>query len=193
MYRNEPPHFSNPYMNQVNSQARVPFNMQRNYNPPPMQPNNMGYNQGPRQNNMRYQGGYQARQNFGQNRAFPINTPRVAQAAPTGLGLAGLGKGLNMSKLLTGTQNMISTVTQAIPIYQQVKPLMSNSKVLTGAVKKFFGSGKSETSSTRKSHEVIHNPEVYEKGTKINKPAPQQTAQSSQDLREEKGPNRPFF
>lgn len=102
------------------------------------------------------------------------------------LGAAGAGASkLTLSKVLNGTENLIATVNQVIPIYQQVKPLWDNSKILKNAVKKVFPTRQATQQSTRK--EVIQDPEII---TPQAKESPKQKVEQPE---EQKEPNRPFF
>ena len=88
-----------------------------------------------------------------------------------------------LSKILTGTENMIATVNQVIPIYQQVKPLFSSSKLIKGMVTKIFpfvSRTKTATSETINEEDVeIINPTKTKKTTTTNE--------------EQIEPNKPFF
>lgn len=97
---------------------------------------------------------------------------------------ASAGK-LTLSKVLNGTENLIATVNQVIPIYQQVKPLWDNSKILKNAVKKVFPTRQGVRQESRK--EVIQDPEII---TPQAKESPKQKVEQPE---EQKEPNRPFF
>lgn len=92
---------------------------------------------------------------------------------------------LTLSKVLNGTENLIATVNQVIPIYQQVKPLWDNSKILKNAVKKVFPTRQAAQQSMKK--EVIQDPEII---TPQAKESPKQKVEQPE---EQKEPNRPFF
>lgn len=121
------------------------------------------------------------------NMNIPFSTPRMRQPNALGSSLFKGGQSLNktftFSRFLNGTQNVIETVNSAIPIYQQVKPLFSNSKVLTSAIKKVFNnkasSLKTKPSTTSTSSENIKLKEEE----KTEKPS----------YKEQNQPNRPFF
>lgn len=97
---------------------------------------------------------------------------------------ANAGK-LTLSKVLNGTENLIATVNQVIPIYQQVKPLWDNSKILKNAVKKVFPVRQATQPNPKK--EVIRDPEII-----TPEPKERKTVKVEQP-EEQKEPNRPFF
>lgn len=93
-----------------------------------------------------------------------------------------------LSKVLTGTENVIATINQAIPIYQQVKPLWENTKGIRKALKKVVPFSFTR-SSNKENKEVITDPEIItpKKETKEEK-------KTSYDTYEEQNePNQPFF
>lgn len=87
-----------------------------------------------------------------------------------------------ISKILSSTENVVATINQAIPIYQQVKPLWDNSKKLRTAIKRIFPI-KSPQDDTQK--EVYDNPEV------VSKDAKKDTRKD--DYVEDNNPHQPFF
>ncbi len=88
-----------------------------------------------------------------------------------------------LSKVLSGTENIIATVNQVIPLYQQVKPLFSNSKIIKGVATKLFPFTNRET-KTFNNTEVVDDVEIVDKSKyKANKV----------DTEEQKEPNKPFF
>lgn len=150
---------------------------------------------GPMNQNMRQ--GFQQPANA---RSVPFNTPRSATAAAAtatagrGLLSGGIAKGFNISKILGGTQNMIATVNQAIPIYQQIKPLVTNSKAVTSAVKKFFKPAATATSQSTSTHrEVITDPEIITPNRTRTESKPEEKKEFKDEFVEQKKPNRPFF
>lgn len=58
----------------------------------------------------------------------------------------GIGSKITLSGILTGAQKTIGTVNQIVPLYNQVKPMFENSKVLLNVIKGFKGT---ETSKNR--------------------------------------------
>ena len=68
-----------------------------------------------------------------------INTANVGRtltnAAKPTLGLTGLFKKFNFSSFLNGASKTLNVVNQAIPIYYQVKPMISNAKTMFKVMK----------------------------------------------------------
>ncbi|MCH5180916.1 MAG: hypothetical protein J1F32_06860 [Erysipelotrichales bacterium] len=123
--------------------------------------------------------GQQSMNPFSRGLNNPINTPinrmpikpPVRAAAPK----------FTFSKFLNGTQQVIETVSSAIPLYTQVKPLFSGMHGVTKSIKNSLFSKK----STKK--EYIDNPEIITPKKSMKKD------DIHEDLHEETGPNRPFF
>lgn len=112
----------------------------------------------------------------------PIRTPnaRMPVTPPTRVKVPKM----TFSKFLNGTQEVIETVTTAIPLYTQVRPLFSGAKGIGKSVKNvLFRSSKSK--------EYISNPEIISPKETINKKPSQKTF--SETFKEENTPNRPFF
>ncbi len=119
---------------------------------------------------------------YNQSRNFrPINTPRLK--SPIKPPARAIAPKFTLSKFLSGTQEVISTISTAIPLYTQVKPLFAGAKGLTkGLTSKLFRSRSTE------SKEVITNPEIITpKETKKKAPKTEYTYE------EENSPNKPFF
>lgn len=97
--------------------------------------------------------------------------------------LGSISSKATLSKVLSGTENVIATVNQVIPLYQQVKPLFSNSKIIKGVASKLFPFTNRQT-STLNNAEVVDDVEIVDKTKyKTNKV----------DTEEQKEPNKPFF
>lgn len=88
-----------------------------------------------------------------------------------------------LSKVLSGTENIIATVNQVIPLYQQVKPLFSNSKIIKGVATKLFPFTNRQTAAFNTA-EVVDDVEIVDK-TKYKA--------KKIDTEEQKEPNKPFF
>lgn len=127
---------------------------------------------------------YQSPQYYNNQRMNrPINPPKSKTPFKTPARV-GIPK-FTFSKFLTGTQEVISTISTAIPLYTQVKPLLSGARGLTkGLANKFFHSQKNS------SKEVISNPEII---TPKEEKKNHTTHTYSYDFQEENKPNKPFF
>lgn len=123
---------------------------------------------------------------FNNNRMFnqPINTPRSKMPIKVPSRSISMPK-LTFSKFLNGTQEVISTVATAIPLYTQVKPLFGGLKGITkGITSKLF-----KTNNKKVETEIIDNPEIITPNEKKNKSEPN----STHEFKEQNSPNRPFF
>lgn len=113
----------------------------------------------------------------------PINTP--INHIPIKPPLRAATSKLTLSKFLSGTQQVIDTVNTAIPLYTQVKPLISGVGSVTKSLKdKFLNSSKKVVSK----NEYIANPEIITPKKNLDK-----SNKVNIDITEEKKPNRPFF
>ena len=114
-----------------------------------------------------------------QFRNIPLSIPKGSffrNASPL------LGQGLTkgtFSRFISGTENIISTINQMIPLYQQIKPMFSSSSVLKGAFSKMF-KRQTQTKTTR---------EIYEDVEVVN---PKKSTKNTID-EEQFSPNKPFF
>ncbi len=119
---------------------------------------------------------------YNQNRNFrPINTPRLKN--PIKPPSRAIAPKFTLSKFLNGTQEVISTISTAIPLYTQVKPLFAGAKGLTkGLTSKLFRSRSTEAK------EVITNPEII-----TPKEAKKKAPKTEYTYEEENSPNKPFF
>lgn len=69
----------------------------------------------------------------------------IASSISKGGLLSKLGTGkMSLSGILTGAQKTIGTVNQIIPLYNQIKPMVQNSKVLLSVAKGIKGDGTSK-------------------------------------------------
>lgn len=85
-----------------------------------------------------------------------------------------------LSKFLSGSQEVIATISTAIPLYTQVKPLLSGAKNVT----KSLTSSLFKKKETVAKHEVIDNPEII---------TPKKEKPKQEQFEEQTQPNRPFF
>lgn len=122
--------------------------------------------------------------------SLPLSIPKggLLKGLFPSLGSASsLGTKGMISKVLSGTENVIATVNQVIPIYQQVKPLWDNSKGVRSALKKFFPFSKTSKSTTKENKEVIENPEIITPKKETKK------TPVHEEEKEQNEPNQPFF
>lgn len=66
--------------------------------------------------------------------SFSVNPLRVGQSLSK-LG----GNKMTLSGIINGAQKTIGTVNQIVPLYNQVKPMFQNSKVILNVLKDFRG------------------------------------------------------
>ena len=132
---------------------------------------------------------YNSYQNYPYNqfndRTFnrPVNTPRSKM--PIKVPKRSIAPKFTFSKFLNGTQEVISTVATAIPLYTQVKPLFGGLKGVTkGITSKLFKSNNKKVET-----EIIDNPEIITPNKKKNKEESNRTT----EFKEQNSPNRPFF
>ena len=67
--------------------------------------------------------------------------------AKTGLGIKGLFKSFNFNNFLTSTGKTLNVINQAIPIFYQVKPIVSNAKTMLRVAGALKGNSKENKSS----------------------------------------------
>ncbi len=133
----------------------------------------MPFNQYGPNYNPNYMGNYQRGYN-------PINTPlnRIPPIKPP---TRTATSKLTFSKFLNGTQQVIETVSSAIPLYTQVKPLFSGIRSVGKSI-----TGKIFNKSSGKK-EYIANPEIITPKKSVKK------EEKYEEYNEETSPNRPFF
>lgn len=114
----------------------------------------------------------------------PLSIPRGNNLfrSPLSQRTSSLTSKATISKILSSTENVVATINQAIPIYQQVKPLWDSSKKLRTAIKRIFPL-KSSQNDVQK--EVYDNPEVVTHETKKES--------RKDDYVEDNNPHQPFF
>lgn len=83
-----------------------------------------------------------------------------------------LGKGINWSSILSGTQKTLGIVNQAIPIVKQVSPVMKNAKTMFRIMNEFK---KVDTPTTENTSNIVNesnatNNEEYNISTSNNGP-----------------------
>ncbi len=114
----------------------------------------------------------------------PFNIPRGNPFSPTAKIAAAATKAnkLDLNKIITSTQKGINTINQIIPIYQQVKPIVENTKDFTKVIKRAFVHKKHETKIVEPKEKI--EPEI------VN---PRQEKAADPFPNDEKSPNKPFF
>ncbi|MCH5171659.1 MAG: hypothetical protein J1F31_02355 [Erysipelotrichales bacterium] len=134
----------------------MPFNQfgQNYYNPNSIDPMSRGFNR-------------------------PINTP--ISRMPIKPPIRATASKFTFSKFLNGTQQVIETVSSAIPLYTQVKPLFSGMRGVGKSIKDSIFSKKSTK------NEYIANPEIITPKKSMKK------TETTDEIHEEDSPNRPFF
>ena len=100
----------------------------------------------------------------------------------------------NITKFLSGAENMIATANQVIPLYQQIKPLWDNTKVIRDKIKIFspFKTNQNNSQSQNNIKETIINPEVITPEQHQNKTEKKKENNNYRNY-EQKEPNKPFF
>lgn len=66
-----------------------------------------------------------------------LNIPNAVNTATTGGKTLGLFSKLNFSSILTNTSKILNLANQAIPLYHQAKPIISNIRTLSRIGKEF--------------------------------------------------------
>lgn len=93
---------------------------------------------------------------------------------------------ITLSGLLNGAQKTIGTVNQIVPLYNQIKPMFQNSKILLNVAKGLKG----ENNTYRKSYKNKRNNPIYSQ-------TPNNTQQTKKEIKKEKPkentPSKPFF
>ena len=114
----------------------------------------------------------------------------ATQAARNGRVFSRLGSSkITLSGILNGAQKTIGTVNQIVPLYNQVKPMFQNSKILLNIArglkanennnsKKFFGS--------KRKNKIIYE----QNSTNINQEI---TKEKKVEHKNENTPSKPFF
>ena len=77
----------------------------------------------------------------------------TSRATTSGI-LSNIGRNkITLSGILNGAQKTIGTVNQVVPLYNQIKPMIQNSKVILNVFKGF----KTNTPSTRRRQQYFNN------------------------------------
>lgn len=121
-----------------------------------------------------------------QTRAIPpISIPKSSMVRKSFLPT--LSKGMSFNKLLKTTEQGINTFNQIIPIYQQIKPLVSNTKDATKILKRAFIKPKAKTVTAKATYTKV-KPNITKEET-LNK---KETA-ITEPIKEQNHPSAPFF
>lgn len=67
----------------------------------------------------------------------PYFMPYTGSTATRGLFSSLLGRGINFSSILSGTQKTLNIVNQAIPVVKQVTPMFKNAKTMFKVMNEF--------------------------------------------------------
>lgn len=93
----------------------------------------------------------------------------------------------NLSSFLTGAQKTIGTVNQIVPLYNQVKPLFQNSKVLLNVVNSFKKDNNSKGLFSLKRNK---NQPIYQNNVT---PTDNKKEEKHSSFKDENSPSKPFF
>jgi len=99
------------------------------------------------------------------------------------------GSKMTLSGILNGAQKTIGTVNQIVPIYNQIKPMFQNSKVLLSVAKSLKGNNNSKYSFRNKrnrNYQHIHEPINIEPSIKAE-------TIKKEEKQIENSPSKPFF
>lgn len=97
------------------------------------------------------------------------------------------GSKITLSGILNGAQKTIGTVNQIVPLYNQIKPMFQNSKILLNVAKSIRGTPR----FSRRNNLATNNssqPETIEVAPQESNQPPQQTT-----YKREEGPSKPYF
>ena len=115
----------------------------------------------------------------------------TSQIARSGGLLSKLGNSkFTLSGILNGAQKTIGTVNQIVPLYNQVKPMFQNSKILLNVAKGLKGDrntgGLFSSKKRRNYNEMFNQSPIYTKEGKIN-------TQKKEERNKGSEPSKPFF
>ncbi len=103
--------------------------------------------------------------------------------------LSKLGGGkMSLSGILTGAQKTIGTVNQIIPLYNQIKPMVQNSKVLLNVAKGIKGDGSSKGLFGLKKRNRSYYPTTEEKIIDVKQEEKKETKKENTN-----SPSKPYF
>lgn len=107
----------------------------------------------------------------------------VNRTATNGLFARSLTNRFSLSSMLTGAQKTIGTINQIVPIYNQVKPMISNSKALINIANNFR-----KTNFKSKRYSNATTIDITPKETKIKEDTQNKTIKKEGNI-----PSKPFF
>lgn len=87
----------------------------------------------------------------------PYFMPYTGSTAARGLFSGLLGRGINFSSILSGTQKTLNIVNQAIPVVKQVTPMFKNAKTMFKVMNEFKKVDKPIDTSVSSSKEVSND------------------------------------
>jgi len=115
---------------------------------------------------------------------FPVAGSSFAtRAAATGLLNKAATRKITLSGILNGAQKTIGTVNQIVPLYNQVKPMFQNSKILMGVAK---GLKNTSNNARRNRRQSINNQTI---DIKPKEETPIKETKKNEGL----FPSKPFF
>lgn len=112
----------------------------------------------------------------------------VNRAATNGIFTKSLANRFSLSGLLNGAQKTIGTINQIVPLYNQVKPMISNSKTLISAAANF-----TKNNFKNKRFNNNTNTNNYTIDITPKESAPKKQHQNKQTKKEGNIPSKPFF
>jgi len=95
---------------------------------------------------------------------------------------------MTLSGILTGAQKTIGTVNQIVPLYNQIKPMFQNSKILLNVARGLKGDNNSRSLFRNK-----RNRNIYQQNTININPQPIKEEIKKEEKNKENSPSKPFF
>lgn len=106
--------------------------------------------------------------------------------------LKGVGKKITFGGVLDGTQKTLGTINQFIPIYNQVKPMVDNSKTIFKVFKGLKSDKKTDSKKTNMNYSNNYKFTEQEKIIDVNAREKKESSPSEPSINANK-PSRPFF
>ena len=115
----------------------------------------------------------------------------ISQSTRTGGIFSRLGTSkMTLSGILNGAQKTIGTVNQIVPLYNQVKPMFQNSKILLNVAKGLKGDGNTNSRGLLRNKRT--NRHMYKQTTITVDPEPPQKEHKKENPKPNE-PSKPFF
>lgn len=115
----------------------------------------------------------------------PAGSSFATRAITNGLFSTATRNKITLSGILNGAQKTIGTVNQIVPLYNQIKPMFQNSKVLLNIVKGL--------KPTPKKNRYSQNTVSQKEDTIIIKESPKEDKPQKKDRPKGNEPSKPFF